>query len=211
MIHTDSKITLESLKNMNNRKHLIEEIRKKTFALEKENRYMEYTWIKAHAGHCENELADKLAKEAARNSEICYNKVPKSEIEHQESEKSIEKWQQQWVDTTKGLVTKEFFPNIKDRLKMKVNLSPNFTVMVTAHGKTKSYLHRFEIIQSPECSCANSDQTVDHLFDCAKLDKEREKLIVYISRDWPVRKSDLVKKYLKQFIQFTNSIDFEKL
>jgi len=26
-----------------------------------------------------------------------------------------------------------------------------------------------------------------------------------------VWKSDLVKKYLKQFIQFTNSIDFEKL
>ena len=85
--------------------------------------------------------------------------------------------------------------------------------MVTAHGKTKSYLHRSKIIQSPECSCANGDQTVDHIFDCAKLDKEREKLIAYISREdnWPVRKSDLVKKYLKQFIQFTNSINFEKL
>jgi hypothetical protein len=59
---------------------------------------------------------------------------------------------------------------------MKFNLSPNFTVMVTAHGKTKSHLHRFKIIQSPECSWANGDQTVDHLlFDCAKLDKEREK------------------------------------
>jgi len=49
---------------------------------------------------------------------ICYNKIPKSEIEHQEREKRIEKWQQQWDNTTKGLVTKEFFPNIKDRLKM---------------------------------------------------------------------------------------------
>ena len=36
-IHTDSRITLESLKNTKNRNHLIEEIRKKTFALEKEN------------------------------------------------------------------------------------------------------------------------------------------------------------------------------
>ena len=45
------------------------------------------------------------------------------------------------------------------------------------------------------------------------MEKESEKLIAYISREdnWPVRKSDLVKKYLKQFIQFTNSIDFEKL
>jgi ribonuclease HI len=101
MIHTDSKITLESLKNRKNRNHLIEEIRKKMIALEKENWDIEYTWIKAHAGHYGNELADKLAKEAARNSATCYNKIPKSETEHQEREKSIEKWQQQWDNTTK--------------------------------------------------------------------------------------------------------------
>ena len=40
---------------------------------------------------------------------ICYNKIPKSEIEHQEREKSIEKWQQQWDNTTKGSINKEFF------------------------------------------------------------------------------------------------------
>jgi hypothetical protein len=86
--------------------------------------------------------------------------------------------------------------------------------MVTAHEKTKAYLHRLKIIQSPECVCANGDQTVDHLiFDCPKLDKEREKLIAYTSREeeWPVRKCDLVNKYLNQFKQFTNSIDFENL
>jgi len=42
-----------------------------------------------------------------------------------------------------------------DRLKMKINLTPNFTAMVTAHGKTRSYLHQFKIIESPECPCAN--------------------------------------------------------
>ena len=59
--HTDSRITLESLKNTKNRIHLVEEIRKKTIALEKENWNTEYTWMKAHAGHHGNELADKLA------------------------------------------------------------------------------------------------------------------------------------------------------
>jgi hypothetical protein len=86
--------------------------------------------------------------------------------------------------------------------------------MVTTHGKTKACLHRFKIIQSPECVCANGDQTVDHLiFDCPKLDKEREKLIAYTSReeDRLMRKCDLVNKYLNQFKQFKNSIDFEKL
>ena len=182
--------------------------------LEKENWNIEYTWIKAHAGHYGNELADKLAKEAARYSATCYNKIPKSAIKHQEREKSIEKWQQQWDNTTKGLVTKEFFPNIKDRLTMKINLSPNFTAMVTAHGKTSSYLHHFTIIESPDCPCANGNQTVDHLlFDCSKLDNEREKLNAHILREdnWPVRKSELVNKYVQQVIHFTNSIDYEKL
>ena len=129
-------------------------------------------------------------------------------------QKSVEKWQKQWDNSTKGSVTKEFFPNIKDRLKMKINLTPNFTAMITAHGKTRSYLHRFKIIESPECPCANGNQTVDHLiYDCNKLNKEREKLIAHISKEdnWPISKSELVKKYLKQLIYFTNSIDYEKL
>ena len=51
------------------------------------------------------------------------------------------------------------------------------------------------------------------LFDCSKLNNEREKLIAYILREdnWPVKKSELVNKYLKQDIHFTNSIDYEKL
>jgi hypothetical protein len=105
---------------------------------------------KSAAGHYGNELADKLGKEATRNNDICYNKIPKSEIEHREREKSIEKWQQQWNNSTNGLVTKEFFPNIKDRLKMKIHLTPNFTAMVIAHGKTRSYLYRLKLTVSPE-------------------------------------------------------------
>ena len=125
--------------------------------------YIEYTWIKAHARHEGNKLADKLAKEATRGSEICYNKIPKSETEHQEKQISTEKWQQLWDNTTKGTVTKEFFPKIKDRLNIKITLTPNFTAMVTAHGKTRSYLHRFKIIELPECPCGNGTQTVEHL------------------------------------------------
>jgi len=93
--------------------------------------------------------------------------------------------------TTKGLATKEFFPNIKDRLKTIINLTPNFTAMTTAHGKTRSYLHRFKIIESPECPCSNGNQTVDHLlYQCSKLNSERGTLIGHISKEdnWPVKK-----------------------
>jgi len=66
---------------------------------------------------------------------------------------------------------------------MKINLTPNCTA-VTAHGKTRSYLHRLKIIESPECLCANGNQTVDHLkYDCSKRNNEREKLIAHISKE----------------------------
>jgi ribonuclease HI len=74
---------------MKNRNYLIETIRKKTIALEKEHWHIEYTWIKAHAGHEQNKLADKLAKETTRDSEIRYSKFPGSKIEHQERDISI--------------------------------------------------------------------------------------------------------------------------
>jgi len=86
--------------------------------------------------------------------------------------------------------------------------------MVTAHGKTRSYLHRFKIIESPECPRGNGTQTVEHLlYDCGKLNNERGTLIANITKEdhWPVRKSMLVSKYLKQVIHFTDSIDYENM
>jgi len=86
--------------------------------------------------------------------------------------------------------------------------------MTTAHGKTRSYLNRFKIIETPESPCANGSQTVDHLlYQCNKLMSEREVLIGYISKEdnWPVKNKVLVTKYLKQFTNFTNSIDYEKI
>ena len=64
------------------------------------------TWIKAHAEHYGNEMADNLAKEANKNKETIYNKLPKSQVVQQVKQQSIEKWQNQWDQTTKGLITK---------------------------------------------------------------------------------------------------------
>ena len=50
---------------------------------------------------------------------------------------SATKWQSEWDITTKGAITKTFFPKITDRLKLNINVTPNFT-MVTAHGNIKS-------------------------------------------------------------------------
>jgi hypothetical protein len=75
---------------------------------------------------------------------------------------------------------------------MKTTLTLNFTAMVTAHGKTRSYLHQFKIIGSPVCPCANGNQTVEHIiYDSGKQNTERRKLTADISKEdhWQVAKT----------------------
>ena len=44
----------------------------------------------------------------------------------------------------KGRTTKEFSPDITERLKMKINLTQNFTTMVTSRGKNKLIFTPFQ-------------------------------------------------------------------
>jgi hypothetical protein len=52
---------------------------------------------------------------------------------------SVAKWQREWDQTTKGAITRQYFPVAADRLKMKINITQNFTTMVTGHGSIRSY------------------------------------------------------------------------
>jgi len=89
------------------------------------------------------------------------------------SDKSVTKWQGEWDNTTKGAITKTFFPKITDRLKLKINVTPNFTMMVKGHGNIKAYLYRFKTKDRQMCSCKRGEQTIDHtLFDCELVQQE---------------------------------------
>jgi hypothetical protein len=163
--------------------------------MNKANWEVKLCWVKAHAGIMGNELADTLAKKASKNESLIeeYNRVPKSVVTRQLEEESARKWQRNWIQTTKGSTTKEYFPNVEERLKMKLNLTQNFTAVVTGHGKTKAYLHRFKIIEDPTRTCGKAVQTTDHLiFECETLTIERKKLkTTALQKDnWPINKKN---------------------
>ena len=105
---------------------------------------MEFSWTKAHAGNRGNELADQLAKEAASSNTIdeCYKTIPKSEVMGELNELSVKKWQSEWERSSKGALTKLFFPKIADRLKLRINATPKFTVKVKGHGNINTHLYR---------------------------------------------------------------------
>jgi len=115
-IITDSRISLDSIKNVNNHSYLIEEIRERISKLERSNWTVAFTWVEAHAGILGNELADQLAKTAARvkDKTASYSRIPLSTLFRELEEESKLKWQQNWEESPKAAQTKQFYPSITD-------------------------------------------------------------------------------------------------
>jgi hypothetical protein len=123
-------------------------------------------------------------------------------VKRELGDQSVTKWQGEWDHTTKGPITKTFFPKILDRLKLKINVNSNFTTIITGHGNIKTYLHKYKIIDNSMCSCGGGEQTIDHIIlDCELVEQERHRLKAEVLRteNWPVTKEILINKYSKYF------------
>jgi len=143
-----------------------------------------------------------------------FSRIPLSTLFRELEEESKLKWQQNWKESPKAALTKHFYPSITDRLKSKIVITSNFTAMVSGHGKTRAYLHRFKLLESAKCPCIKGDQTTDHLiYHCILLQQQRGRLEkdTFQHGIWPISKHELITKHLKSFMKFTNSIDYDKL
>ena len=103
-------MTLDSLKNSNIHTSLIEEIRKLT-EMRKINCKIQFSCFKVHVGILGKELADALAKKAAKKADIIeyYKILPKSVVISELGERSVEKWQRMGPNN-KGTNHKRIFP-----------------------------------------------------------------------------------------------------
>jgi hypothetical protein len=138
-------------------------------------------------------------------------RIPRSSLYQEAEEAARQKWQREWTTSHKAAATKHYFPSVRDRLRSKIKLTPKITAVLTGHGMTKAYLHRFHLREEATCSCGHEYQTMDHLlFHCTNTDAQRAVLQQQIST-WPASKQDLIFKYQKEFSAFVESIDFEVL
>ena len=162
---TDSRTTLDSLQNSNNHAYLIEEIRKRVATLQGSKWKIEFSWVKAHVGIYGNEIADILAKDAARSNDIdiVFSRIPISTLNYELEEESRQRWQKAWENCSKTAITKQYFSTFQERLNMKIRVTQNIAAMMTGHGKTRAYLHRFKLLENAKCACIQGDQTIDHL------------------------------------------------
>jgi len=72
-------------------------------------------------------MADRLAKEAARSKDTntALNKIPKSTLCYEVEEEAKRQWQSEGEKCPKAATAKQYFPNIQDRLNMKISMTPS--------------------------------------------------------------------------------------
>jgi len=101
-----------------------------------------------------------------------------------------------------------------DRIRTKLNVTPKLTAVLSGHGKTNAYLHRFNLREDAKCKCNKGDQKMDHiLFQCVETRKQREliKLQLRKQKMWPANKLELITKRRKVFSEYIETIYFDSL
>jgi hypothetical protein len=103
---------------------------------------------------------------------------------------------------------------VQQMLRLVIPTTAEFTSMITGHGKTRSYLYRFRIIEDKTCTCKKGPQTVSHLsLESENVTTAKSRLKKHTTKgdNWSVSNDKLTKIYLKEFLQFVKSINFDLL
>ncbi|KAJ4447833.1 hypothetical protein ANN_09841 [Periplaneta americana] len=135
-VHSDSQSAVISINDKYNTYIIASEIRT---LIMKSVVHICITWVRGHTGIVGNERADELAKMAA-NSDVplSYNLCPLSYIKKVAKEHYMQEWNERWVNSDKGILTKElYFPTVYDRNKCKV-ITPNFVLTQFLTGMENS-------------------------------------------------------------------------
>ncbi len=101
---------------------------------------------------------------------------------------------------SQGCCDQTVLPHDPAQTTSKIKLTPKMKAVLTGHGMTKAYLHRFHLIDEARCSCGEEYQSVDQLlFHCPNLSAQRGIIKQQIGT-WPASKEDLVSEYQKELV-----------
>ncbi|XP_053393713.1 uncharacterized protein LOC128555451 [Mercenaria mercenaria] len=146
------------------------------------------SWTPGHANILGNEIADRLAKEAASEAEkMGESNIPTTLQDIKKAaKKSCEmKWQNRWQLTDTGRHLHQYMPNVGLKLKVPTNTSIKVQCqrvihqiqLRTGYCMLNGYMHRIGLAESPVCACQHGAETVQHyLEDCVIHEEARERL-----------------------------------
>ena len=157
------------------------EIKQAMEILKSQNVTVEINWTPGHAEIAGNEIADKLAKEAAEEAENMPEvDTPLTSIDVKRAVRDSckIKWQNRWEASQRGRHMFEFHPSVVAR-KMAFGSIPAqriVTQLRTGYCYLNGYLHAVGLKESPLCTCGEPESVKHFIEDCEQYEEIREKL-----------------------------------
>jgi ribonuclease HI len=177
-------------------------------------------WIPSHSGHQGNDMADKMAKEAAKS---WADPHPPPHMLKAYAKKQISchinsLWDNEWKTSNAAKSTHDFFPTLTDAKILNVTpLAYQTLQLLSGHCRLNSYLFRFKHIPSPSCTCSqDEEESVPHyILTCPHYSSQRLSLarnVLMHSISWPPKfstfsQSKSLLSALNNFILETNRLN----
>ncbi|GFX04638.1 uncharacterized protein TNCV_2773691 [Trichonephila clavipes] len=141
LICTDSLSSLDSLKCISSSNNIIVEIQKQLKSLRDKNISIDFAFVRGHTGVLGNERADWLAKAATKRKIDIDVNIPKSFYKKIMKERMMKSWNQEYLISNKGSITKKFFPTINMRAfkRLNINWPPNFHQLLSTRSAFKNF------------------------------------------------------------------------
>ena len=150
--------------------------------LKRQNVEIDINWTPGHAEITGNEIADRLAKEAAVDAEnmpeVC---APLTSIDIKRAVKDscTVKWQNRWEASQTGRHMYDFHPTVKAKRKAANSIR---TQRITSQLRTgycylNGYMHTVGLKDSPLCTCREPESVKHYIEDCEQHVEIRERLM----------------------------------
>lgn len=157
---------------------------------------VQFQWVPSHCGIDGNEMADRIAKQAANMSPTFLPQYSLKKCISTARTVLIEKWIHCWSRETKGrhLYSIQKEPNDFEQYRDINRSTATFAARARiGHIATQTYLYRFNLSESPFCLwCGMEEETLEHiLLKCSTLCSSRQVLLLALGT--PFKLQDVLR------------------
>ena len=163
-------------------KATIQEVKEDIKNLEQAGVKVEISWTPGHSDIKGNELADRLAKEAAEEAKEMKDLPPvitMGDIKTAARESGKKKWQDMWEKSETGRHLFNYRPQVDYKIKHKFDKRKGESVVAqlrTGYARLNEYLNKSNIAESDMCQCGEIESVKHYLIECEMYENEREQL-----------------------------------
>ena len=185
-IFSDSQTAIGVLSlnwKIENHHSTIRSVISKINSLQKNGVGVSFEWTPGHASINGNEIADKLAKEAAKEADEILDEthitITRQDVKTAAREIVMKKWQHRWDMSEKGRFYYNFHPKIEDKaLHDFPNKKMGSIINQLRSGYClNEYLHKISPAVNAECECGEQETIEHYLLHCERYEEARQKLI----------------------------------